>query len=91
MTRTQDLDSDRRWRSITNIGVRPTFQGEARTIETFLLDALTDPPPHRIRVEFLHRVRDERKFADAAALKAQILRDVGRADAWFRHAQRATR
>ena len=87
VTRTQDLDSDRRWRSITNIGMRPTFQGDARTIETFLLDPLAEPAPHRIRVEFLHRVRDERKFPDAAALKTQILRDVGRAHAWFRHAQ----
>lgn len=88
VTRTLDLDSDRRWRSITNIGVRPTFQGEARTIETFLLDPLTEPTPHRIRVEFLHRIRDERKFPDAAALKAQIMQDVGRAQAWFRHAAR---
>ena len=86
VTRTQDLDTDRRWRSITNIGLRPTFNGDARTIETFLLDPLSDPAPHRIRVEFLHRVRDERKFPDAAALKAQILRDAGRAQAWFRHA-----
>jgi riboflavin kinase/FMN adenylyltransferase len=88
VTRTQDLDSDRRWRSITNIGVRPTFQGESRTIETYLLDALTDPAPHRIRVDFLHRVREERKFRDGAALKEQILKDVARAQAWFRHAAR---
>lgn len=87
VTRTFDLDTERRWRSITNVGVRPTFQGEARTIETFLLDALTEPTPHRIRVEFLHRVREERRFPDPAALKAQILKDVGRAQAWFRHAE----
>jgi riboflavin kinase / FMN adenylyltransferase len=87
VTRTLDLDTDRRWRSITNIGVRPTFNGEARTVETFLLDPLTEPSPHRIRVEFLHRVREERRFADAAALKAQILKDAARARAWFRHAE----
>ena len=86
VTRTFDLDSGRRWRSVTNIGVRPTFNGDARTIETFLLDALTEPAPHRIRVEFLHRVRPERRFPDAPALKAQIMRDVARAQAWFRHA-----
>jgi riboflavin kinase/FMN adenylyltransferase len=38
----------------------------------------------RIRVEFLRRVRDERKFKNPEALKAQILRDVGRAQAYFR-------
>ncbi|HSM78809.1 MAG TPA: bifunctional riboflavin kinase/FAD synthetase [Bryobacteraceae bacterium] len=84
VTRTTDLDNGRRWRSITNIGNRPTFGGGGLSIETFLLDPLEDPSPARIRVEFLHRVRDERKFADAGALKAQILRDVDHAKAWFR-------
>ena len=38
----------------------------------------------RIAVEFLRRVRDERKFENAEALKAQILRDVNRAQTYFR-------
>ena len=38
----------------------------------------------RIRVEFLRRVRDERKFDSPEALKGQIFRDVGRAQAYFR-------
>ncbi len=38
ITRTYDLEADRSWNSITNIGMRPTFDGTARTIETFLLD-----------------------------------------------------
>jgi hypothetical protein len=48
------------------------------------LDPLEDPSPARIRVEFLHRIRDERKFENPAALKARILRDVAHARAWFR-------
>ncbi|HVT93562.1 MAG TPA: bifunctional riboflavin kinase/FAD synthetase [Bryobacteraceae bacterium] len=84
ITRTTDLDNARRWRSVTNIGVRPTFGGDSLTIETFLLDPLEDPSPARIRVEFLHRIRDERKFENPAALKARILRDVAHARAWFR-------
>jgi riboflavin kinase/FMN adenylyltransferase len=84
VTRTHDLDDGRSWRSITNIGVRPTFGGDALTIETFLLDPLGDPSPRHIRVELLHHVRDERKFENADALKAQILRDVGRANVFFR-------
>jgi riboflavin kinase/FMN adenylyltransferase len=38
ITRTYDLEADRAWNSITNIGMRPTFDGTARTIETFLLE-----------------------------------------------------
>lgn len=88
VTRTADLEGARRWRSITNIGVRPTFGGEGRTIETFLIDPLEGETPGRIRVEFLHRVRDERKFETPEALKAQILRDVRQARAWFRRTAR---
>jgi riboflavin kinase/FMN adenylyltransferase len=88
VTRTTCVDTGRVWPSITNVGVRPTFQGEALTVETFLLAPLEPPSPHRIEVEFLHWVRDERKFTDPGKLKAQIMRDVGRAKAWFRHAER---
>ena len=89
ITRTSDLDGGASWNSITNIGVRPTFDGSARTIETFLLDSLRGAAPLRIRVEFLRRVRDERKFETPGELKAQILRDVGRAQAYFRRVSRS--
>jgi riboflavin kinase/FMN adenylyltransferase len=85
VTRTSEIGSARRWSSITNIGTRPTFgNDDALTIETFLLDPLEGATPERIRLEFLRRVRDERKFESPEALKAQILRDVGRAKAYFR-------
>jgi len=87
ITRTADLDSDRSWNSITNLGYRPTFgSDEELSIETFLLQPLAGDTPSRIRVQFLRRVRDERKFDSPEALKAQILRDVGRAQAYFRRA-----
>ncbi len=84
ITRTEDLDSPGRWNSITNIGYRPTFEGRHLTIETFLLGALDGGGPARIRLEFLRRVRPERRFDSAAALKEQILRDVARAQVFFR-------
>jgi riboflavin kinase / FMN adenylyltransferase len=84
ITRTHDLDDGRSWRSITNVGLRPTFGGDSLTVETFLLDPLGDPSPRHIRVELLHHVREEKKFENAEALKAQILRDVGRANVFFR-------
>jgi len=88
ITRTHDLEAQRSWNSITNIGLRPTFDGTARTIETFLLEPLDGESPQRIRLEILRRVRDERKFETPEALKAQILRDVERARAYFRRVAR---
>jgi riboflavin kinase/FMN adenylyltransferase len=83
ITRTQALDGPR-WPSVTNVGYRPTFGGSELSIETFLLAPLEGPAPQRIRVEFLRRLRDEKKFESPAQLKAQILRDVARAQAFFR-------
>jgi riboflavin kinase/FMN adenylyltransferase len=89
ITRTADLDAPhRRWNSITNVGMRPTFNGRELSIETFLLDPLDQPSPARIRVEFLERVREERKFDTPEALKAQILCDVGRARRFFARLQK---
>jgi riboflavin kinase/FMN adenylyltransferase len=76
VTRTRDVNSGRRWNSITNVGYRPTFAGEGLTVETFLLEPLNGAHPTRIEVRFLAFVRDERKFETPDLLKAQILRDV---------------
>jgi riboflavin kinase/FMN adenylyltransferase len=88
VTRTRELGGgelgrSNTWNSITNVGFRPTFQGQSLTIETFLLGPLAEPP-ERIRVEFLLRLRDERKFETPEALKSQIFRDVKRAQTYFR-------
>jgi riboflavin kinase / FMN adenylyltransferase len=74
----------RLWPSITNVGFRPTFNGDRLTIETYLLAPLHGETPSHVRVEFLRRVRDEMKFDSPEALKAQIFRDVSRAQAYFR-------
>jgi riboflavin kinase / FMN adenylyltransferase len=84
VTRTRERGSAREWPSITNVGYRPTFDGQTRTIETYLLAALEGGAPEEMAVEFLRRVRDERKFENAEALKVQILRDVNRAQTYFR-------
>lgn len=88
ITRTWDPQTGRAWNSISNIGYRPTFGDTGQlSIETFLLDPLVGESPHHIRVEFLCRVRDERKFATPEALKAQILTDVRVAQNYFRRAR----
>ena len=85
VTRTRDLESPREWNSITNIGYRPTFgASDELSIETFLLEPISGETPRAIRVEFLWRVRDERKFETPEALKGQILRDVRAAQNYFR-------
>lgn len=85
ITQTRDLSGGAEWRSVTNVGYRPTFGSDDRLgVETFLLDPLEGPSPGAIGVEFLKRIRDERKFESPEALKAQIFRDVARAQGYFR-------
>lgn len=69
--------------SVTNIGTRPTFDGDSLTIETYILGPL-EVTPESIRIEFLARIRGERKFASPEALKARILQDVSSAQRYFR-------
>lgn len=76
-----------KWRrSITNIGVRPTFETQAEpSIETYLFDFDSDLYGDVLRVRFLHRIRDERKFNGIDELKAQIEMDTRTALNYFRH------
>ena len=76
---------DGKWRrSITNIGVRPTFENEAEpSIETYIFDFDGDIYGDAVRVRFLHRIRDERKFNGIDELKLQIQKDSARALNYF--------
>jgi riboflavin kinase/FMN adenylyltransferase len=76
VTETRDEGRGRRWKSITNVGYRPTFEGQGLTVETFLLDLFDGETPERIEVSFLRFVREERKFDSPELLRAQIMRDV---------------
>src|SRR4029079_15270881 len=51
------------YRSVTNIGVRPTFNGTRRSIESHLFDFAEQVSSGRLEVRFWERLRDERKFA----------------------------
>jgi riboflavin kinase/FMN adenylyltransferase len=76
---------DNVWRrSITNIGVRPTFETEVEpSIETYIFDYEGDLYGDVLRVRFLHRIRDERKFGGIEELKGQIARDSNIALRYF--------
>jgi riboflavin kinase/FMN adenylyltransferase len=76
---------DGQWRrSITNIGVRPTFTADTEpSVETFVINWSGDLYGDVVRVRFLHRLRDERKFGSLEELKAQIEKDITRAENYF--------
>ena len=59
-----------------NVGSKPTFGGTEVTIEVHVLDWSGDLYGHRVRVEFLERLRPEQRFGSAPELAAQIRRDV---------------
>ncbi len=62
-----------------SIGVRPTFQtGRGELIEAYILDFDGDLYGSRLRLEFVARLRGERRFDDPEALIAQMHRDVQR-------------
>jgi len=75
-------------RSVTNIGMRPTFNGSALSIETHLLDEQLSQAPKRIEVRFWERLRDEKKFTSPDELRAQIARDIASANKFFSRLRR---
>jgi riboflavin kinase/FMN adenylyltransferase len=71
-------------RSVTNVGTRPTFAEIAEpSVETFVINWSGDLYGDVVRVRFLRRLRDERKFASVEELKEQIMRDRTRAENYF--------
>jgi len=79
---------DGAWRrSVTNIGVRPTFDdGREASVETHVLNWSGDLYGDVVRVRFLHRLRAEKKFGAIEELRAQIARDVARGESYFERA-----
>ena len=65
-----------RYRGATSLGVRPTFGGGPRKLESFLLDFSGDIYGHEATVAFVERLRDEESYDSAEALSRQIARDV---------------
>ena len=70
-------------RSVTNVGMRPTFNGTGLTVETHLLDYSGNFSPKRIEVRFWKKLREEKKFAGPEELRAQIGKDIAKANGFF--------
>jgi riboflavin kinase / FMN adenylyltransferase len=69
---------------VASLGVRPTIRADARPLlEVFVFDFNAAIYGQRIRVEFLHKLRDEERYADLDALKRQIHADVAQARDYF--------
>lgn len=72
---------NRRYAGVTNVGVRPSFGGETRTVEAHIFDFNEDIYGQRLTLEFVERLRPEKKFSSINELAAQITRDAEQARA----------
>lgn len=64
------------YRSMTNVGIRPTFENNELIIETNIFDFTGDIYAMPIKVEFVSRIRDEKRFDGIEQLSAQIKKDA---------------
>jgi riboflavin kinase/FMN adenylyltransferase len=80
---TETTVDGKKYRSATNIGMRPTFDGRRLAIESHLFDFSENLTSGAMEVRFWKRLRDEKKFAGPEALREQVLRDISEAQAYF--------
>jgi riboflavin kinase/FMN adenylyltransferase len=69
----------KRYPAVANIGTRPTFGEGPPAVEVHLLDFVGELQGEWVRVQFVERLRDERRFASVKALRTQIKKDIVRA------------
>jgi riboflavin kinase/FMN adenylyltransferase len=67
---------NRLYKGVANIGYSPTFDDNELTVEVHLLNFSTDIYGEKIRVNFIERIRDEKKFASISELTDQINQDI---------------
>ncbi|GAB4390759.1 MAG: bifunctional riboflavin kinase/FAD synthetase [Thermodesulfovibrionales bacterium] len=67
------------WDGVASIGTNPTFGNSRVSYEAHLFGFSGDLVGKTLKVYFVERIRDERRFSDAEGLKAQILEDIARA------------
>ena len=68
-----------KYKGVANIGYSPTFDDRIFTVEAHLLDFNDDIYGQKIRVNFIKRLRDEKKFLNISELSKQIKRDIDKA------------
>ena len=70
---------DRKYKGVANIGYSPTFDDHVFMVEVHILDFNENIYGQQFRVNFIRRIRDERKFSDVSELSEQIKKDVVKA------------
>jgi riboflavin kinase/FMN adenylyltransferase len=75
---------NKQWLSVSSIGVNPTFGDGPRTVESFILDFDGDIYGERVKLAFVQRIRDEKKFVLVKDLIEQMDEDVKRAKTLFK-------
>ena len=69
---------------VSSLGVRPTIRADGKPVlEVHLFDFSRQIYNNHVRVDFLHKLRDEQKFPNLEVLMQQIALDVSRARKWF--------
>jgi riboflavin kinase/FMN adenylyltransferase len=68
-----------KYKAVANIGYSPTFDDHVFTVEVFILDFDRNVYGEKIRVNFIQRLRDEKKFSSLTELSDQIGKDVQQA------------
>ena len=87
------LDIDGRcFNAVTNVGNRPTFGEDSFAVESYLLnfEPVELRSERNLRLHFLSRLREERKWPNPEALRMQIMKDVSIAQHYFRHLSRVS-
>ena len=76
---------DELFQAVTNVGNRPTFGADSFTVESHLLNfhPIALGPETPLELTFLHRLRPERRFDTPGLLRAQIMKDVAKAQRFF--------
>jgi len=67
---------DKAYQSMTNIGKCPTFGGSERTVEVYILDYHNNLYGHKLKIDIIERLRDEKQFDSIEELKSQITEDI---------------
>jgi len=66
-------------KGVANIGYSPTFDDHVFSVEVHLLDFNENIYDRKIRVNFIQRIRDEKKFSNISELSDQIKKDIVKA------------
>lgn len=69
------------YKGVANVGIRPTLNGQRMQLEAHLFDFDGNLYAQHLQVDFIDKIRDEKKFADFQELKNQIKKDAEQAKA----------